>query len=211
MKRTTSKPETALRKKPGPKSKCTPELIQQAYKFCLLGLTNWQLAKHFNVSVDTIEHWYRTHDEFKEALDQGREFADAEVADMLFKVGMGQVTQDGIKFFKTRVVEKNYDEQGNVISEKSYDKIIQQPYTKRFQPDTKALIKWLGVRNRETWGESIKVNHDHRHAHLVSGDINVNHVMDLISDRVEYSDQELEVLAKLGLDQLAQQQIEAPE
>lgn len=209
MKRTTKKPTKDL-SNTGPKSKCTPDLIQQAYKFCLLGLTNWQLAKHFNVSEDTISYWYKTNEDFKEAVDQGRELADAEAAEMLFKVGMGQVRHPAVKFFKSRVTEKEYDVNGNVIYEKSYDKIIEQPYTKRFQPDTKALIKWLGVRNRETWGESIDVNH--KHAHLVRGDININHVMDMIEDRSEYSDKELEIIAKLGLQNLAQQaQLESSE
>lgn len=200
MKRTKPKPTSP--KKTGPKSKCTPAVIQQAYKFCLLGLTNWQLAKHFGVSLDTLQYWKRTNEDFSEALDQGREYADAEAAKMLFKVAMGQVEQPAVKFFKSRVTEKQYDDEGNVIYEKSYDKIIEQPYTKRFQPDTKALIKWLGVRNKETWGESVKVEHDHRHAHLVKGDIDVTHVMDSIADPSEFSDEELEVIASLGLTKL---------
>jgi hypothetical protein len=204
MKRTTTPPKP-VKRKPGPKSQCTPDVVEQAYKFCLLGLTNWQLAKHFGVSPDTVDYWQKTNEDFREALEQGREYADAEAAKMLFKVGMGQVEQPGIKFFKSRVTEKEYDADGKLIYETSYDKIIEQPYTKRYQPDTKALIKWLGVRNKATWGESIKVDHEHRHAHLVSGEIDVTSVMDMITDREAYTNEELKLLAKLGLQQKVEQ------
>lgn len=194
-------------KKPGPDSLCTPEVIDQAYKFCLLGLTNWQMARHFGVKENTIEGWYRKYPQFKDAVDQGRTFADSEVAKMLFQIATGQYTQPAVKFFKSRVTEKEYDpDTGELIREISYDKIIEQPYQKRFAPDTKAMIKWLGVRNRETWGESFKVEHDHRHAHMVAGNLNIHSVLEQISDGEEYSDEELKLIAKMGLQEIKQQE-----
>lgn len=203
MKRTKT-PKKTKPAKTGPKSLCTPEVIEQAYEFALLGLTNWQMAKHFGVKEDTVNGWYRKYPAFQNAVDDGREKADSKVAKMLFKVGMGQVEQPAVKFFKTRVTEKEYDEEGNVTYEKSYDKIIQQPYTKRYQPDTKALIKWLSTRNRETWGEAYKVEHDHRHAHMIAGNINIHTVLEQITDTQAYTDEELKIIAKLGLNEIAE-------
>ena len=209
MKRTKTPTLQKKRKKPGPKSGCTPEVVQHAYKYALLGLTNWQMSRLFNVDESTITYWYKTQDVFRQAIDQGRHHADAQVADALYQRAIGY-QHDAVKFFKDTVTEKEYDEEGNVISERSYGRIIKQPYTKQYPPDVKAAIKWLGVRNRETWGESIKVSHEHEHKHLHLGKmhIEINHVMEQISDTALLSDEELELVTKLGLDNL-QKQIEA--
>lgn len=206
MQRTKAPARANNRGKPGPKSGCTPEKIEQAYKFCLLGLTDWQIATHFGISQDTFSYWLKTRPEFKEAVEQGRQYADAEVAKMLYKVGMGEVEQEAVKFFKIPYEEEFLDDQGNVVKRVKTQKIVPQHYTKRFQPDTKALIKWLGVRNRETWGESLKVQHDHRHAHLVGGEIDVSMIQDQLSDQTRFSEEELKALTKLGLSELAESQ-----
>lgn len=206
MKR-TKKPDALVKgNKTGPKSQVTPEIIEQIYKFNLLGLTHNQIAHHFGVHRDTLSHWKRTIPEVQAAFDQGGQYADADMAKMLWKVGMGEVEHPAVKFFKVRRSKKIYDDEGNVIEEQSWDEIKQVPYTKRYQPDTKAIIKWLGVRNRKTWGEAIKVEHDHRHAHLVTNDIDVTHIMKEIQDRETYSEEELKLIAKMGLNELAQQQ-----
>lgn len=209
MKRTkTPKTLSRVKKKPGPKSGCTPEVIQQAYKFALVGLTDWQIAECLNVSTDTITAYKKVNPEFKQALEKGRKFATADVADVLFQVALGTYTVPAVKFFKNRVVEKEYDVNGNVIWERSYDKIIEHEYTKRLEPDTKALIKILNTRERELWGEAYKVEHDHRHAHLVAGGINIHTILDQITDTEQYSDDELKLIAKLGLDQIVSEQKE---
>jgi len=187
---------------------CTPEVIEQAYKFCLLGLTNWQMAKHFGVKEDTVDGWYRKYPEFQGAVDEGRAFADSKVAEMLFQVATGQYTQPAVKFFKSRVVKKEFDEEGNVTSEVSYDKIIEHAYQKRFAPDTKAMIKWLNTRQREEWGDTWKVEHDHRHAHMLAGDMNIHTVLEQITDSSEYSDEELELIAKMGLNEMMAEEVQ---
>lgn len=207
MKRTES-PTKKKKNKPGPKTSCTPQVCEQAYRLALLGLTNREMAVAFDKDKTTIEYWYRNYPRFKDAIDQGRVFADGKVSEALYQRALGY-SHPSVKFFKTTVTEKEYDEEGNVVKERSYDKIIEQPYTKHYPPDTKAAIKWLGVRNRETWGESIKVDHRHQHRHLHAANININHVLDQISDGSQFTEAELKTAAKLGLNKAAQEMIEA--
>ena len=203
MKRTKHLRPKKKPNKPGPKSGLTQEKINQAYSYALLGLTQWQMAEQFGVSVSTISYWLSTNEAFKQAVETGGRFADAEVAKMLLHRAKGY-SHPAVKFFKSRVVEKEYDEQGNVIYEKSYDKIIKQPYTKQYPPDTKALIKWLQSRNPENWADTWKVEHEHRH--LIAGNINIHTVLEELGSPGKFSDEELRVVAKMGLQNLLEQQ-----
>lgn len=204
MKRTKSPnkkrslPKSKRKSKHGAKSKCTDEVIEQAYRLCLLGLTNKELAVAFNVDKTTISYWYKNKPKFKQALDKGRTFADAEVAEALKKRATG-FSHPATKIMKKKV--KEYDEDGNVI--RQYDEPMRVPYMKHYPPNVKAAIKWLGVRNREEWGESYKVEHKHAHMHV--GGMNIHTIMEEVSDTEKFSDEELKALAKLGLNEKQQE------
>jgi len=201
MKRTTRPKRKEIGKgaKPGPKSGCTQEVINQAYKYALLGLVDWQMAEQFGVSTQTISTWKRVNPAFKQAVEMGGRYADAEMAETLLHRAKGYC-HPAVKFFKSRVVEKEYDEEGNVVYERSYDKIIKQPYTKQYPPDTKALIKWLQSRDPENWADTWKV--EHKHQHLIAGNINIHTILEELGDPGKFSDQELQVAAKMGLQKL---------
>lgn len=205
MKRTNTpdrKKKRSLKRKkskPGPKSQCTSPVIKETYRLCLLGMTNAQLAEWFAKDISTINHWYKTNPRFAQAVDKGRKHADGKVAEALYRTAMG-FEHESFKFFKIPVTEKEYDEDGNVIKEISYHKIVKKRYTKKYKPDTKAALKFLAARNRNTWGESYKVEHKHAHMHV--GGMNIHEIMDQAS---QYSDEELRAIAKLGLSEKAQQ------
>lgn len=65
------------------------EYAKQAYKLCLLGSTDEQLANFFEVSVRTINNWKRWHPEFLHALKSGKTMANAEIAHSLFMRARG--------------------------------------------------------------------------------------------------------------------------
>jgi len=182
---------------PGPKSSCTKEVIQETYRLCLLGMTNKQLSEWFNKDITTIEYWYRNKPRFRQAVDKGRKHADGKVAEALYHAALGY-EHESVKFFRGTVTEKEYDEDGNLIKEKKYPKIQKVTYTKKYKPDTKAAEKFLGVRNRDTWGQADKVKHEHAHLH---SEVNMNSILDELSD---YSDEELQALAKLGMEEKVQ-------
>lgn len=189
--------------KTGPKSKCTPEVVEQAYGFCLLGLTNWQLAKQFGVTESSIEHWYRTREDFRQAVDEGRLHSGVDVVKMMFARAMG-FSHPAVKIFMDRRTEEEYDEEGNLVRKKSYGVPVKVDYMEYWPPDVKAQTKILNSRFREQWNDMIKVQHEHQH--LFAGDINIHHVLEQITDSSDFTDEELKLAAKIGLDRLLKEQ-----
>src|SRR5256885_520084 len=81
----------------GRPTKYKPEYAERAYKMCLLGVTDDELATHFRVAVSSIGLWKKTYPEFKKALIDGKELADSEVAEALYKRAKG-ITYDEVTF-----------------------------------------------------------------------------------------------------------------
>src|ERR1044072_7968440 len=75
--------------KRGPASGFKPEYCKLARKFCILGATNEQLAELFEVSLSTVGAWLVQFPEFKQAVNQGRAVADADVAESLYSRATG--------------------------------------------------------------------------------------------------------------------------
>jgi hypothetical protein len=58
------------------------ENAELARKFCVLGATNEDLARCFEVSRSRIDQWIDTIPEFADSIRQGRDLADAAVPDL---------------------------------------------------------------------------------------------------------------------------------
>lgn len=115
-------------------SKFKEEYNEQAYKYCLLGARNEDLARFFAVSVKTIYHWQDAHPEFAEALKQGKEHADSAVAESLFRRARGY----------------NY-QSSKVVLNKSTKLHETVAYEAHMPPDTVACIFWLKNRRPDLW------------------------------------------------------------
>lgn len=113
---------------------------KQAFKLCLLGSSNKELAHFFEVNEDTIYEWIKTYPEFSEALKKGKDEADANVANRLYKRALGYShKEDDIK-----VVDKQ---------------IVITPTKKHYPPDTTAAIFWLKNRQSQKWRDKQEVDH----------------------------------------------------
>ena len=110
-----------------------PEYVEQAQKLCRLGATDKELANFFNVAIDTISEWKNVHPEFSASLKAGKELADAEVADKLFKRATG------------------YEHQAVKISATPDGREHITEYTEKYPPDTTAAIFWLKNRRPDLW------------------------------------------------------------
>jgi hypothetical protein len=117
----------------GRPSKYKPEFTEQAKKLCRLGATDADLAKFFLVAESTLHLWKTEHAEFSEALKEGKEMADAEVADKLFKRATG------------------YSHEAVKIVASPDGRQVQVPYTEHYPPDTTAAIFWLKNRRPDLW------------------------------------------------------------
>jgi DNA-binding XRE family transcriptional regulator len=117
------------------------EYSEQAYKLCLLGATDVQLADFFGVSKQTVNAWKMAHPEFLDSLKRGKDVADTMVAESLYQRAIGYSHPD--------VHISNY--QGEITI---------TDITKHYPPDTVAAIFWLKNRQPRKWKDKIEVKED---------------------------------------------------
>jgi hypothetical protein len=122
-----------ITKHPGGRpTKYKPEYAELAFKYCLLGATDAELAKYFEVDERTINRWKQDYPEFCQSIKEGKEEADAKVANSLFKKATGY-EQETFKVFQF---------QGDPV-------VV--PFTEHIPPDTGAAMAWLKNRQPSKW------------------------------------------------------------
>lgn len=109
-----------------------PEYAKQAFKLCLLGATDKEIADFFEVTERTINNWKQLHPEFFQALRRGKTEADAEVAASLFQRAIGLT------------VEKQH-----VVAYKGHIKIVD--LVEHIVGDVGAQKMWLYNRAPDRW------------------------------------------------------------
>lgn len=117
-----------------------PEYADQAYKLCLLGATDREMADFFQVAESTLNLWKQEHKEFSESMVKGKEIADATVAESLYKRATGYTAK--------KVVTANI--QGMITDVKEVNDYV--------GPDTAAASLWLRNRQPSKWRD--KVDHE---------------------------------------------------
>lgn len=120
----------------GRPTKYREEYNEQAYKLCLLGHTDAELASFFEVSEATINNWKIDFPSFLESIKKGKEFADVDVVQSLYKRATGmKLTKQVVK--ESKIVEVE-------------DEIA---------PDTTAMIFWLKNRQPKKWRDKQDIQH----------------------------------------------------
>ncbi|MWN31004.1 MULTISPECIES: hypothetical protein [unclassified Gilliamella] len=146
------------------------EYAEQARKLCLLGYTDKQLADFFNVSEQTINTWKTKHPQFLESIKKGKEIADVEVVESLYKRAIGIEYEE---------VELKTD--GKNKSKRVIKKLI--------PPDTTAQIFWLKNRQPHKWRDKQEIDHQSS-----DGSMSPKQVKDLTDEELEAE------LAKYGIE-----------
>lgn len=139
--------------KRGRPSKYEDEYAEQAYKLCLLGAIDTELADFFGVAESNLNQWKKVYPGFQEALKKGKFQADANVADRTYQRAMGYEHDD----IELKVVSLPGINSGSEVQ--------QVGIRKYYPPDTTAAIFWLCNRQRGRWQNVNKVDH--------TGDLNV--------------------------------------
>ncbi|MBV8189124.1 MAG: helix-turn-helix domain-containing protein [Alphaproteobacteria bacterium] len=116
----------------GPSSDYKPEYSDLARKFCMLGATDEELGRLFEVAPATIDDWREQVPDFSAALRAGREVADATIAERLHARAIGY-SHPAVKIFQ------------------SSGQTLEVPYTEHYPPDVQACIFWLRNRRRAEW------------------------------------------------------------
>ena len=114
-----------------------PEYIEQAFKLCLLGASDVQLADFFDVSVATINNWKNNYPKFLDALKEGKDEADARVAQSLYHRALGYSHKE----------DKIFNNNGTEM-------IVET--IKHYPPDTTACIFWLKNRQKAQWRDKVE-------------------------------------------------------
>lgn len=127
-------------KQNGRPTKFKEEYIELAYNYCLLGATDQDLAKFFEVEERTINNWKHDFPEFFQSIKKGKVDADALVARSLFKRAMGYTYKE-------------------LKEEESENGIKNTTTTKEVAPDTTAQIFWLKNRQPRLWRDKQDIEH----------------------------------------------------
>lgn len=117
------------------------EYAEQAYKLCLLGMTDEELAESFQVDERTINNWKIEHPGFIQSLIRGKNIADADVAESLYKRAVGYSHPD--------VHVSNF--QGAITI---------TDLTKHYPPDTGAGKLWLTNRQPKRWKDRVEIKEE---------------------------------------------------
>lgn len=126
------------KKKNGRPTKYKEEYNLQAMKLCLLGATDEKLANFFEISVTTLNTWKVEYPNFLLSIREGKEEADANVANALYNRAIG--------------FSHPHDHISNHQGE-----ITITPTTKHYPADTGAAFIWL--KNRSNWKDKQEVEH----------------------------------------------------
>lgn len=123
------------------------DFAAQAYKLCLLGITDRDLAAFFGVSQRTLQQWKKEQPEFASAVLRGNKTADMEVAASLY-----QQTLDRVITCKQAIKCKEiyYDDNGKRV-EKERIEIVE--VDKHIPADFRSQQYWLRNRNPKQWCE----------------------------------------------------------
>lgn len=119
-------------KQEGRPSKYKEEYAEQAYKLCLLGATDKELADFFKVGEKTINNWKSKVPDFLQSLKAGKDQADAVVASKLYHRAIGYEHPE----------DKVFNNEGEPL-------VV--PTIKHYAPDTTACIFWLKNRQSAKW------------------------------------------------------------
>lgn len=121
----------------GRPSSYRPEYADQAMKYALLGANHERMADLFGVAKSTFDLWIANIPEFSDALKEGKDWADANVAKSLYHRALGYSHPE----VDIKVIN---------------GKIIQTPLIKHYPPDTGAATLWLKNRQPGIWRDKVE-------------------------------------------------------
>jgi hypothetical protein len=146
----TVKKKTPKKNKGGRPTKYKKAYNEQVIKLCRLGAKDKELADFFNICEKTLNNW-KNNKEFLQSLKEGKELADATVADSLFKRATGYEHED--LHFSSH--------EGEVTATE---------YIKHYPPDPTSMIFWLKNRRPDLFRDKHDVTLDA----AIKGEIKVN-------------------------------------
>jgi len=150
--------------KDGRPTKYKEEYAEQVYNYALLGATDEDLARIFDVCIATIQNWKNDYPEFLDTIKKGKDEADGQVVKSLYQRALGYSHPD----------TKFATHEGMITDQKEY--------IKHCAPDTTAAIFWLKNRQKDKWRDKQDIEQ--------SGKIEISNADDL----QKYSPEDLQAM-----------------
>jgi hypothetical protein len=133
LKRKLPNPPPTIKMKRGRPPVYNTDIDENVRRLCLLGLSDAEIAEYLCITPATMWNWDKLYPSFLSARAEGREKADAEVADSLRKRAIG---------YSHRTVKTTYVDA----------KVVREEHTELHYPsDTNAAALWLSNRQRGRW------------------------------------------------------------
>lgn len=129
------------------------EYNEQAYKLCLLGATDANLADFFNVCEATINNWKNNHPSFLESIRAGKRIADSAVAESLFNGARDRLVPKQQAF---KVKEVLYNDKGQRIEREKIEVVTLEEFV---PGDFRNQQFWVKNRNPENWKDKQEIDH----------------------------------------------------
>ena len=107
-----------------------------AWSLSVKGATDEEMADAFGISVRTFHRWKKAHPSFLEALETGKDIADAKVKRSLYQRAIGYDAKD------VEQIISNDPATGRQRVERT------RVTTKHIAPDTMAIMDWLNNRSK---------------------------------------------------------------
>lgn len=116
---------------------------EQAYKLCLLGATDNDLADFFEVEEKTINNWKLSHPEFLQSIKAGKDQADSDIAKSLYERARGYEYKAEETTIENIVIE------GKELLDTQKKKVVTKHI--KIPPDATSMIFWLKNRQKGKW------------------------------------------------------------
>lgn len=129
------------------------EYDEQAYKLCLLGATDKDIADFFEVCEATINNWKKEYPKFLESIRAGKKTADMEVATSLYKTTQDRTVIEQVAF-KTKKI--SYNDSGKRVEEEVIEIV---DVAKAIPADFRSQQFWLKNRKSDQWRDKQEVDH----------------------------------------------------
>ena len=125
--------------------------VAKVKRIARFGCTDVQLGKVLGVDERTIRLWKEKHPEFRSALKEAKDEADALVEKSLFERARG---------YKHKAVKIFFDKDGLTTDEDNNlvdNRVVLAPYIEHYPPDATSAIFWLKNRQPDKWREKQEV------------------------------------------------------
>jgi hypothetical protein len=142
--------------------------LAKVTKWAKDGLFDCQIAEKMGINKSTLYEWIKVYPEFSDAIKKGKEIADKEIVNALYKRALGYSCKE--------IREEYVVNADGVDNEGKSTKEITVTH-KQEPPNTAALIYWLNNRRPDEWSNKSKLD--------VDGNINIADVLAKARKRLE--------------------------